>query len=187
MDKPVDLRVQKTRLALTNALLQLMSQKRYEDITVNELCEQAMVRRATFYKHFGDKEEFFSFMIREKIVKSIGALQWETKTPKEYCIGIMGCVLHLLEEYRLPVQLQLKSSMQATLKELIAEEIEWDILAYFKQEEKEGRLPPVKSVELLAKVFTGALMSVCAWYIEKKQPVSQSELVEELSRFIPRI
>ena len=56
-----DLRITKTYRALTEAFFELLSQKKFEDITVNEICNRAVVRRATFYKHFGDKFEFFVF------------------------------------------------------------------------------------------------------------------------------
>ena len=53
-----DLRVQKTKAALFRAFYELLSEKSYESITVNELCERATVRRATFYKHYSDKQDF---------------------------------------------------------------------------------------------------------------------------------
>ena len=53
-----DLRVQKTKTALFRAFYELLSEKSYESITVNELCERATVRRATFYKHYRDKQDF---------------------------------------------------------------------------------------------------------------------------------
>lgn len=59
----MDLRVQKTYNALIGACTALLSQRRYEDITVAMLCEEAMIRRTTFYKHFADKAEFFSFYV----------------------------------------------------------------------------------------------------------------------------
>ena len=34
-------------------------------MTVNLLCERAMIRRTTFYKHFADKYEYLAFYIRE--------------------------------------------------------------------------------------------------------------------------
>ena len=54
-----DLRIIKTRKALYTAFTMLLGEKSFEDITVNELCENAMVRRATCYKHFADKYDFF--------------------------------------------------------------------------------------------------------------------------------
>ena len=57
MEKNTDLRIQKTYLALQNAFVALLEEKRFEELTVNELCDRAMIRRTTFYKHFGDKYE----------------------------------------------------------------------------------------------------------------------------------
>ena len=53
-----DLRVQKTKAALFRTFYELLAEKSYESITVNELCERATVRRATFYKHYSDKQDF---------------------------------------------------------------------------------------------------------------------------------
>ena len=44
--------MQKTRSALTSALYDLLCPKSFDDITVTELCEKAVIRKATFYKHF---------------------------------------------------------------------------------------------------------------------------------------
>ena len=67
MEKKTDLRIQKTYLALQNAFVALLEEKRFEELTVNDLCDRAMIRRTTFYKHFADKYEFFAFYIREMV------------------------------------------------------------------------------------------------------------------------
>lgn len=60
-----DLRIQKTYAALTRAFTDLLKVKSFEQITVRELCDAAMVRTATFYNHFSDKYEFADFVIRD--------------------------------------------------------------------------------------------------------------------------
>ncbi|MFR7670084.1 MAG: hypothetical protein ACLU0O_04550 [Collinsella sp.] len=37
----------------------------FEDLTVAMLCDRAMIRRTTFYKHFRDKNDYFAFYIDE--------------------------------------------------------------------------------------------------------------------------
>ncbi len=54
-----DLRVKKTKKALNQAFTKLITEVPYENISVNELCLRAGVRRATFYKHYKDKQDFF--------------------------------------------------------------------------------------------------------------------------------
>lgn len=60
----LDLRIEKTYRALCEAFTELLAERRYEDITVSDLCDRAMIRRTTFYKHFADKREFLSFYVR---------------------------------------------------------------------------------------------------------------------------
>ena len=59
----MDLRIEKTYRLLLAAFTKLLEQYRYEDVTVAMLCDEAMIRRTTFYKHFADKAEFFAFFV----------------------------------------------------------------------------------------------------------------------------
>lgn len=65
MEKKSDLRVRKTYDALIRAFEELLSKKTFDDITVNELCETALIRRPTFYSHFEDKYDFLRFYLNE--------------------------------------------------------------------------------------------------------------------------
>lgn len=65
MEKKSDLRVKKTYNALMRAFEELLSKKTFDDITVNELCETALIRRPTFYSHFEDKYDFLRFYLNE--------------------------------------------------------------------------------------------------------------------------
>jgi AcrR family transcriptional regulator len=63
----MNLRIRKTYRSLHNAFVELLEEKCFEDLTVNELCDRAMIRRTTFYKHFADKYEYFTFYILEVV------------------------------------------------------------------------------------------------------------------------
>lgn len=52
---PNDPRAIRTRKLLIDALFELMFQRRWEEITVQEIVEKATLNRATFYAHFADK------------------------------------------------------------------------------------------------------------------------------------
>lgn len=47
-----DLRVVKTRGAIREALLEMMSEHELRDITISELCVHAKINRKTFYRHY---------------------------------------------------------------------------------------------------------------------------------------
>jgi len=55
-----DRRIARTRLAFRTALIELIEEKGYEALTVNDLCTRANLNRGTFYNHFHDKEEMIT-------------------------------------------------------------------------------------------------------------------------------
>lgn len=56
-DKAVDRRVQKTKRALLNALVDLILEKGYEAVTIQDITGRAKVGRSTFYAHFESKDQ----------------------------------------------------------------------------------------------------------------------------------
>jgi len=60
-----DLRVVKTKQALHNALLTLLSDKPLENISIAEICRVAKVNRGTFYLHYEQKEKLFEEYFQE--------------------------------------------------------------------------------------------------------------------------
>lgn len=70
MEEKTDLRIRKTYKALCDAFVTILEKKRFDDLTVNELCDEAMIRRAAFHKHFADKYDFFSFLSAKSRISS---------------------------------------------------------------------------------------------------------------------
>ncbi len=58
-DKKDDRRSNRTRRALREALIELILEKRYDAITVQNVLDRANVGRSTFYAHYRDKEDLF--------------------------------------------------------------------------------------------------------------------------------
>ena len=56
-DRSVDRRIERTRRSLTLAMMELMTERGWDDIDVLTLCERANIGRSTFYEHFANKEE----------------------------------------------------------------------------------------------------------------------------------
>jgi AcrR family transcriptional regulator len=55
--KKTDARVRRTRDALGDALIELMQEKPFESITVQDVLDRAHVSRSTFYSHYSDKDD----------------------------------------------------------------------------------------------------------------------------------
>jgi AcrR family transcriptional regulator len=67
MNERADRRVSKTKRALHEALLALIRDQEYEDISVQEILDRANVGRSTFYTHYRDKDELLVDGIHDMI------------------------------------------------------------------------------------------------------------------------
>lgn len=91
-----DARVIKTKNALLKALLSLMAEKKYADISINEMCTTAGIRRATFYKHFSDKDDFLISVLK-RLREMFEEKKWNNKitdNPKDYFISYCEAVVN---------------------------------------------------------------------------------------------
>ncbi|AKG36314.1 TetR/AcrR family transcriptional regulator [Paenibacillus durus] len=61
----VDRRILKTQDAIKKAMIELMSEKNFDDITIQNICDRANVNRGTIYFHYQDK-----FDLLDKIIES---------------------------------------------------------------------------------------------------------------------
>ncbi|MDH2926919.1 TetR/AcrR family transcriptional regulator [Lonepinella koalarum] len=61
----IDLRIQKTHKAIQTAFIELLGQKEYEKITVQEITETALISNNTFYKYYAGKSGLAGKMIAE--------------------------------------------------------------------------------------------------------------------------
>lgn len=63
MKEKKDLRIQKTYKLLAEALIKLLQKKPFAEIRLNEICEEALVHKTTFYHHFTDKYDLLKYTI----------------------------------------------------------------------------------------------------------------------------
>ncbi len=60
-----DRRILRTRDILGDALVELIHEKTFDEITVQEILDRAGVSRSTFYTHYRDKEDLFMSDVEE--------------------------------------------------------------------------------------------------------------------------
>ena len=180
----MDLRIIKTHKALTDAFWQLLSEKKFEEITVNELCDRAVVRRATFYKHFADKYDFFAFVIRQKQTEFDAQIRKriDPTRPRSFYIDIIEHAIEFLNSNKKLVQTVLNSKMLPTVMDILSGQITLDITQKLKEDAKNG-VPLPASPQVMAQFFSGALVYTMMWWVTKKK-VSEAILMEELTSLL---
>ena len=67
-----DLRVIKSRLAIENAFINLVEIKGFQNVSITEIAEKAMVNRNTIYLNYGSKEDILESIIRSSLAKYFG-------------------------------------------------------------------------------------------------------------------
>jgi len=66
-----DPRVKRTRKLLQDALMELLAEKSFDAITVQDIADRSTINRATFYTHFVDKYELFAAYTHEWFRKAL--------------------------------------------------------------------------------------------------------------------
>ena len=188
MEKPLDLRIQKTFKALIDAFLQLLQTKRFENITINELCELAMVRRATFYKHFADKYEFFTFFVQwiQNEFRNRFAHKEQDRNGVSPYIDIIRFALDFLYENETLVHSVMESSAFPLLLDLISEQIILDVKERLQADQDNGK-ELLLSPELMAFSYTGALLNILRWWIGHKNQMSKEEIVAQIQKVFDKL
>ena len=75
-EQRVDLRILKTKRAIRQAFLDLISTTPYNDITVTAIAERALVGRKTFYKHYASIGNLVEEIAHDEVAKFVGSIQF---------------------------------------------------------------------------------------------------------------
>ena len=71
MKQNEDLRIIKTKMAIKNAFLQLLSEKSFDKISVADIAQYALIHRGTFYSHYTDKYDLLN-KLEDELIDEIG-------------------------------------------------------------------------------------------------------------------
>ncbi len=93
----IDPRVRRTRELITRAFADLMRERGFSAITVQDIGERAGINRATFYGHFTDKHDLFDHQVRETVRADLdGALPHGEASDGDYLPRLVRVVVEIL-------------------------------------------------------------------------------------------
>lgn len=72
----MDIRVQKTKKAITNAFLTMATQKPIEKITVTDIVTEAQINKSTFYAHYRDIYDLMDALSNDAISSVVSGMHY---------------------------------------------------------------------------------------------------------------
>ena len=183
-----DARIKRTKESLIRSFGELLSEQLFENITINEICDRAGIRRATFYKHFNDKFDFLAYYIRslrEKFARENAAVTAPDST-KKYFIEYAREFINFLDSNEDFVNNVLKSSLSANIISIIVQENINDTKRMLNKSISLGLMVPA-SVETTASMLTGGVATVILIWWAKGRQIPKDKLLEEISSVIESV
>ena len=183
MEKKLDLRIQKTYQALHNAFTTLLEEKTFEEITVNELCDAAMIRRTTFYKHFADKYEYFQFYLTgiSETFKSHATADTLFTDPQAYSVNMLHEMFQFVKGHKKLVDGLRNSNMTSFLYQSLQDIIAKELANVFST--LQGN-PLTPKNELMISFYAGGLINVVYWWMNHPDDLNEEEISEFLVKSI---
>jgi AcrR family transcriptional regulator len=188
----IDRRIQRTCQALRAALLELIKEKGYDSISIEDITERANVGRATFYLHYKDKEDLlleeFSAMTNEKVqvLSEIPFSAWlqsqediaeaDAKRPASPLLIVFQHIYDNSELY----YILLKSERSSRIIERIRKISTEAIVRFVEAKAETDPIPLLFNVpiEFFAAFFSGALLSTVDWWLEEDMRHTPGEMAD---------
>ena len=183
-----DRRTRKTRQLLRSTLLGLLKEKRYEDISVQDIIERADVARSTFYTHYVDKDDLLTGqhgVFAENLGEHIQAHSQREDDGSASSPGTMFSVrtwfYHVQAQGPILKLIAKDSALDLAMKTLhriVQRSVEESLQAHL-QAEKDIDIP----ASVLVDYVTGSLMILIQWWFKQgmtKTPEQMDALFQQL-------
>ena len=178
-----DRRVERTRELLQKALIELIGERGYDAITIQDIVNRANIGRTTFYLHYNSKDKLFMSchedIVRKFHIGLLHPLSREELLSAEIPPELELAYRHLEEgrAFLYPV-FQGKDSqlILRQIRDRSAREIESNLRVIFADVESEMPL------DILANYLAGAQIALMQWWFEKRRPHTPGDLTKALYR-----
>ena len=181
MERKENQRVKLTKRLLKEALLQLLEQKRLDQISVSELCRVSGINRATFYNHYAIPQDVLREMEQgiAAELRDLAPAEQSPETAREYMERICG----YLYDRRALVRILLESKTDEDILEIVGETNRryW---GQFGPQNQHG--PDEAGVKLTVTFFTaGTYYMIRQWLLDGVEKTPR-EVADMVFRFVHR-
>lgn len=185
--KKVDRRIQRTRNLLRDALMRLIIAKGYDDITIQDITDEANVARTTFYLHFTDKDELLFNTMRdvyEELYSAVGGeipKSFFTDDPDDCPAEDFIHVQEYADFYRIMLGKGGSAAFLQQVRDYLAT-IMGEVLSETVPDNVETRVPK----EMMGYVMAGAEIGVIKWWLDNGMQESPQEIAFMFEQLMKR-
>ncbi|MBR4800913.1 MAG: hypothetical protein IK048_04535 [Clostridia bacterium] len=172
-----DLRIVRTRKLLSNTLLSMMEDESIEKISVIDLCQKAMVNRATFYAHFEDKYHLLSYSLEELKDELYEQFTKDSKAtcPNDTLRLLVSMAVEFFYEEKGHVSRILINNRNgkviSTVQDSIAQSLRYQFSKY--KENYEIKIP----IHILASFIAGGLINSALYCLDNPEKHTKEDLL----------
>ncbi len=179
-EKKEDLRIRRTHKLLCDAMFSLLEKQSFDDISVVNICDKAMVHRATFYKHFKDKYDFIEFVTKEKLhdFYEESKKHADFSDKEKLYSAMIDSVLTFIVDNSQMLRIAAGSSNSNffdSLQKIIYEELT-DFLISSQKNGETYRAP----IDIYAKFLTGGFISIVRWWLANDTSYTREDMEKHI-------
>jgi AcrR family transcriptional regulator len=172
-EEKLDPRVKRTRGLILQAFGDLLAEKSFDTVSVQDVTDRAQINRATFYAHFEDKYKLLDYwvsqMFRREIEKrTLNACHYTPENLKNLILAVCEFLSHMHSECAQPHQ-QFESLTEGTIKQML-----FGLLSYWLQQTNTKI-----STDIPATVATWAIYGLASFYSHSKKRPALETFVDE--------
>jgi len=172
---PTDARQLRSRRALTGAMLELIEEKPFDQVTIREISARAGTGYATFFRHYATKEALLADIAAEEITDLLAM-----SAPLLYDVNssesTRALCAHVAENRQLWTAL-LTGGAAATVRE--------EFIRQARELSKSASVPERWLPADLAVVYgTGGTIDLLAWWLSQTDDYAPDEIASILNRLI---
>lgn len=173
--KKDDRRVMRTRVALRQSLIQLIQEKHFDEITVQDIIDRANIGRSTFYAHFRDKEDLLIGDWEEFLDVFIRFTNWKNAGKKSF-VPVFGLFAHLKDFHHFYRALVRSNKTDRLFKRgigYLAQGIEKSLTEFLAD-----KLQPSIPIPILANHLATTVFEQLKWWLDNNMPYPPEKMDE---------
>lgn len=181
----MDRRVRRTTKSITHAFIQLLKVYTIEEITIQQIADEADINRATFYKYYTDKYHLLNELedkeienIKEHInYKALSSLRERSAKSLDDLFSvvpqnIVEIILKNIELYEVLFSMKRKSAIEDKLSDTIAQ----NLIIILKKERNINNIP----YRYFHCFVSGAIISTFKFWVLDPNRIPKEELIRSL-------